>query len=94
MKSSALTAGAQGHWPTLETLLMIERTIKESEIPPRRTELWKSLPKRTMYQTFRRAIEYLDASGKIMIDKDERVIWVAADNPKLQALFDRAVRVR
>ncbi|MDV3278023.1 MAG: hypothetical protein LYZ69_06090 [Nitrososphaerales archaeon] len=94
MKPSVLSPGAEGHWPTLETLLMIERTIKESEIPPRRTELWTSLPKKMMYQTFKRAIEYLDASGKIMIDKEDRVVWVAADSPKLQALFDRAVRVR
>jgi hypothetical protein len=73
---------------------MIERTIKEAEIPPRRTELWKSLPRRMMYQTFKRAIDYLDASGKIMIDKDDRVVWVAADNPKLQDHFERAIRIR
>lgn len=47
-----------------------------------------------MYQTFKKAIEYLDASGKIMIDRDDRVVWVAADSPKLQELFDRAVRIR
>ena len=47
-----------------------------------------------MYQTFKRAIEYLDASGKIMIDRNDRVVWVAADNPKLQELFDRAIRIR
>lgn len=73
---------------------MIERTIKEAEIPPRRTELWKSLPRKMMYQTFKKAIDYLDASGKIMVDKDDRVVWVVADNSKLQELFEKAVRVR
>lgn len=85
---------SDGHWPTLWTLLMIERTIKEAEIPPRRTELWKSLPRKMMYQTFKKAIDYLDASGKIMVDKDDRVVWVVADNSKLQELFEKAVRVR
>ena len=47
-----------------------------------------------MYQTFKRAIDYLDASGKIMIDKEDRVVWVAADSPKLRALFRMMVRVR
>ena len=94
MKSLALHAEGEGHWPTLWTLLMIEKAINEAELPPRRTELWKSLPRKMMYQTFRKAIDYLDASGKIMVDKDDRVVWVAADNPKLQALFDKAVRVR
>jgi hypothetical protein len=93
LKSQTLDA-AEGHWPTLQTLLMIEKGIKEAETPPRRTELWKSLPKRPMYQTFKKAIEYLDASGKIMIDRNDRVVWVAADSSKLRELFDRAVRVR
>lgn len=73
---------------------MIEKKIKEADIPPKRTELWKSLPRRPMYQTFRKALDYLDASGKIMIDRNDRVVWVAVDSPKLQALFDRAVVVR
>jgi hypothetical protein len=46
-----------------------------------------------MYQTFRKAIAYLDTSGKIIIDKNDRVVWMAADSPKLQALFDKAVPV-
>jgi hypothetical protein len=91
---SHVVTAAGSHWPNLQTLLMIEKAVKEAEIPPRRTELWKQLPRRPMYQTFKKAIEYLDASGKIMIDRNDRVVWVAADSPKLQGLFDKAVRVR
>jgi hypothetical protein len=47
-----------------------------------------------MYQTLRKAIAYLDVSGKIIIDKNDRVVWVAADSPKLQALLNKAVPVR
>jgi len=94
MTSQAAGPLQEGHWPNLQTLLMIERAIKEAEIPPKRTALWKSLPRRPMYQTFRKAIAYLDASGKIMIDRNDRVVWVAAESPKLQALFDKAVPVR
>lgn len=94
MNSVTLSTSENGHWPNLQTLLMIEKAIKTADIPPKRTELWRSLPRRPMYQTFKRAIDYLDASGKIMIDRNDRVVWVAADSPKLRALFDRAVRVR
>lgn len=95
MRSSTVrAAGEEGHWPNLWTLLMIEKAIKEADIPPRRTELWRSLPRRPMYQTFRRALEYLDASGKIMVDREDRVVWVAADNAKLQELFERSVKLR
>jgi hypothetical protein len=91
--SQAAGSLQEGHWPNLQTLLMIEKAIKEADIPPKRTALWKSLPRRPMYQTFRKAIAYLDASGKIMIDRDDRVVWVAAESPKLRALFDKAVPV-
>ncbi len=94
MQSTALQRKPQEHWPTLWTLLMIEKTVKEAELPPKRTELWRSLPRRMMYQTFKRALDYLEASGKILIDKDDRVVWVAVDNAKLQKLFDSAVRLR
>ena len=94
MNSVTLNSSESGHWPNLQTLLMIERAIKTADIPPKRTELWKSLPRRPMYQTFKRAIDYLDASGKIMIDRNDRVVWVAVDSLKLQALFEKAVRVR
>ena len=94
MKSLAVRPEGEGHWPTLWTLLMIEKAIKDADVPPRRTELWRSLPRRPMYQTFKRALEYLDASGKIMVDKDDRVVWVAADSEKLRELFDRAVKIR
>ncbi len=94
MQSTALQRKPQEHWPTLWTLLMIEKTVKEADLPPKRTELWKSLPRRMMYQTFKRALDYLEASGKILIDKDDRVVWVAVNNAKLQKLLDSSVRVR
>ncbi|MGA2663965.1 MAG: hypothetical protein ABSF83_03390 [Nitrososphaerales archaeon] len=92
--TAAVRPSQEGHWPNLQTLLMIERAIKEAEIPPKRTELWRSLPKRPMYQTFKKAVEYLEASGKVMIDRNDRVVWVAVESPKLQELFDRAVPLR
>jgi hypothetical protein len=92
--ATARTKSVREHWPSLETLLMIERVIKDSEMPPRRTELWNSLPRKTIYQTFKKALEYLEASDKIMIDKEDRVVWTAVDSPKLRKLIDEAVRVR
>jgi hypothetical protein len=41
------------HWPNLGTLLMIEKT-----------ELWRSLPKKVVYQTSEKATDYLKASEK------------------------------
>ncbi|MHB2036938.1 MAG: hypothetical protein ACYCPW_09400 [Nitrososphaerales archaeon] len=84
----------KGRRPNLEILIMIEKAIKEADVPPKKTELWKSLPKKVMYQTFKKALDYLDLSGKILIDRRDRVVWVAVDNPKLQDLLDKGVRLR
>ena len=62
------------HSPTLDSILMVEEAAQHMNYP-RKTELWKALPKKMMYQTFCRIIDYLEASGKIMTDKDGRIIW-------------------
>ena len=68
-------------YPRLDTVLMVEEAIRDSEDYPTKTQLWKSLPKKMMYQTFNTIIDYLEYSGKIYIDKDGAIIWVW--NPKL-----------
>ena len=76
---------------------MVEKQIvdqlKKAEYPTR-TELWRSLPKGMENQTFKQILDYLEASSKIIYDKDNRIVWVAADNPKLRQLFERSVRLR
>ena len=63
------------HYPQLDTVLMVEDAIKNLDYP-KKTELWKSLPKKVMYQTFCLIIDYLTESGKIFIDKDGRIVWI------------------
>lgn len=84
------------HSPKLDTVLMVEKQLTEllrSRDYPTKTQLWKSLPKGMEYQTFKQIMDYLEASNKI-IYKDEKIVWVAADNPKLKELFERSVRLR
>ena len=82
------------HAPNLDTILMVEKAIKESDEYLTRMQLWRSLPKKMQYQTFKTVLGYLEASSKVMLDEDGRIIWVAADNPKLRALFKSSVRLR
>ncbi|MDI6904672.1 MAG: hypothetical protein QMD13_04175 [Candidatus Bathyarchaeia archaeon] len=74
------------HEPKLDTILMVEKAIKDAVEYPSRMELWRSLPRKTQYQTFKRILEYLEASNKIVFNK-RRIVWVAADNPKLKKLL-------
>ena len=79
------------HYPRLDTVLMIEDAIKKAEDYPTRTELWKALPKKVMYQTFKIVIDYLIDSRKIIITKDDKIMWVFADSPKARKQIEESV---
>ena len=77
----------------MDTILMVERAIKNAEDYLTRTELWRSLPRKMQYQTLKRILDYLEASNKIIFN-EKKIVWVAADNPKLKKLLESSVRVR
>ena len=80
------------HEPKLDTILMVEKAIIEASEYPTRTELWKSLPRKMQYQTFKRILDYLEASGKIAFDK-KKIIYTGINNPKLEALMKSSVKI-
>ena len=63
------------HSPTLESVIMVEKTIRKYSQEYGKYQIWKKLPRKMMYQTFQVILEYLEESGKIMIDKDGCIIW-------------------
>ena len=80
------------HYPQLDTVIMIEEAIQKMDYP-RKTEVWRALPKKVMYQTFCLAVDYLENSGKILIDKDSRLVWTW--NPKMiQKILSSGVKIR
>jgi len=78
--------------PTLDTVLMIEETINEFSGEFNRTELWKKLPRKVMWQTYLVVLEYLQSINKIAIDSEGKVgyIW----NPELIGKFNKRKRVK
>lgn len=62
------------HYPRLDTILMIEEAIKRARNKSK-MQIWRSLPKKIMYQTFLLVLSYLEKSGKIKIDKG-RIEWI------------------
>jgi hypothetical protein len=71
---------------------MVEKAIKEAESYPTKTELWKSLPKKMQYQTFKRILDYLEGSNKIMFN-NRQIVWIFPDNPKLKRLLETSVKI-
>ena len=68
------------HYPRLDTVLMVEDTLRKAEEYPSKRQLWLALEKKVMYQTFSLIISYLEDSGKI-VQRNGKIIWVW--NPEL-----------
>lgn len=67
--------------PTLDTVLMVEKTIEEFSGEYNRTEIWKKIPKKVMWQTFLVILEYLESINKIAVDKEGTIAYIW--NPEL-----------
>ena len=62
--------------PRLDTVLMIEKFIKEVDGEYRKKQLWEHLPKKIMYQTFSVVLDYLILSGKVSVDSEGKIGWI------------------
>ena len=63
------------HWPRLDTVLMVEEHIKENGGTSKK-ELWRTLPKKVMYQTYCVIVDYLIASGRIAKDRKNNLCYI------------------
>jgi hypothetical protein len=73
------------HYPRLDTVLMVEGFVREHSGEYKKRQLWEHLPKKVMYQTFCVIFDYLSSSGKIAVDREEKIAWIW--NPELVRKF-------
>jgi len=71
--------------PRLDTVLMVERFIKENSGEYKKTELFNKLPKKMMWGTFSVLLKYLWDNNKIGIDKNDYVVYIW--NPEIAKKF-------
>jgi S-adenosylmethionine:tRNA-ribosyltransferase-isomerase (queuine synthetase) len=71
---------------------MVEKAILDAEEYPTRMQLWRSLPRKMQYQTFKRILDYLEASGKIVFNTT-KIIYTGVNNPKLEELIRTSVKI-
>ena len=63
-------------FPRLDTVLMVERALYSYRSDKTVTEIWRLLPKKVMWTTFTTILDYLEYSGKIVVEKDKTVTWL------------------
>ena len=77
--------------PTLNTVLMVEETLRKTGEVLTIGKLKRMLPKQVMHQTLMAVIDYLEYSGKIVIH-DDKVLWAFKPQSKLKKMKGLAVR--
>ena len=80
------------HSPTLNTVFMVERTLKNSKELLTLAELKRRLPKQVMHQTLIQILDYLQLSGKIVIGT-KGILWVFTERKELNELIKRGTEV-
>lgn len=74
----------QIHWPTLNTVMMVEETLRnmnESVISV--AELKRKLPRQVNHITLMVILEYLEKSNKIAVTL-KGITWIENSNPNLK----------
>ena len=66
--------------PTLDTVLMIEAVIEKNSGEFNRTEIWRRLPKKVMWQTYLVVIDYLQSINKIALSDKGIIVYIWSPN--------------
>jgi len=80
------------HSPTLNTVLMVEETLKNSGELLAIAELKRRLPKQVMHRTLLLILDYLQLSGKIVIGT-KGILWVFTERKELNDLIKKGTEL-
>ena len=77
------------HYPSLRTMLMVERILREADTMIDREELKRRLPSKVMHQTLNLILKYFEEKGMI-IDSRKGILWIYNPSPKLRKAIENA----
>ena len=80
-------------FPRLDTVLMIEDAIMKAKGDQKSRQIWLNLPKKVMWQTYVSTLDYLEYSGKIVVEQDKHVLWIWAPK-EIQKLKDKRLVIQ
>lgn len=79
--------------PRLDTLEMIEDTIRKEQYFESKTKLWKSLPRGVQYGTLGIALSYLERSNKITQNRDGSIVWIFVEGKRARKSLDESTEL-
>ena len=70
------------HFPTLKTVLMIEKTIRNAKDPINKSEIKRRIDVKIMHQTLNLILDYMEERG-LIIKAKEGYVWTYNPSKKL-----------
>ncbi len=80
------------HYPSLKTMLMVEKALKNADTMLSREELKRRLPNKIMHQTLNLILEYMENRG-LIIDSHKGILWIYNPSPKLRKAIENGREV-
>ena len=62
--------------PTLDTIMMVEEFIKANSGKYKKTEVFRKLPRKVMWQTYQKIMRYLEENFKMVYDRRGYAIYI------------------
>ena len=81
------------HWPTLNTVIMVEKVIESSdESIITISKLKRNLPRQVNHNTLMLILRYLEESNKI-VATIKGITWIHNPNPNLKAAINNGLEL-
>ncbi|MBT4376847.1 hypothetical protein HOD29_05740 [archaeon] len=88
-----LTSKSKGHYPTLNTVIMVEKVLQEIDGSTIKvSELKRKLPRQVNHNTLMLILQYLDYSNKIAIGL-KGITWIHNSNKNLQKAISEGMEL-
>jgi len=90
--SDDISESIQKYNPTLKNILRVEQALSDSKEFESKAQLTKKLDITMRPPVLNVILQYLEESGKILLDKDGSIVWIYA-SAKAKRSWDRSVRL-
>lgn len=80
------------HYPTLKTVLAVEKVLKNAKIVLPKEEIKRRLSMKIMHQTLNLILDYLEERGMVL-QGNKGVLWIWAPREELEELKKRGIEV-
>jgi len=80
------------HYPTLRTVLAVEKVLKKAEMVLPKEEIKRRLSMKIMHQTLNLILDYLEERGMVL-QGDKGVLWIYTSSKKLNKRIAEGLEV-